>query len=211
MIVTIYACYTFYFFIVDLRFMHLAVPLMAVLAGCGLLRVIGIVCVWRGIQHNKARLCSAAVAVCICFFCVRAAMREHAHTAPAPAQVIAAQMQLVAERTENDALIISDEFEPQYFAGYLREVKNRRVMKFKNPLVNKLYGFEVPALTNASDLPGSWIQQGKSVYFIGASDGGFAQFHGLPQAAAYGLELAFAKPINPDVTASIYRVKLRKQ
>ncbi len=208
-----YLTYSFYFYSVDLRFVHLCLPFVSILAGGGVKYVFGLIrkiFTQRRFYPKVEKVIFGAVVIFIGWQLGLLITQSVWWKTQVQAQDLYRAssfetMQLVEEKTEPDALIISDNFAAIFFSAYQQYDSERKYMHFKdNELVPSYFYF--PNFINQFDIITDLISKGKGVYYIGDPD----EFKRLPFAQRFNLKLAGTKVnFNGYYELMLYRIALQ--
>ena len=192
LILVTFLIYSFYYFDVDLRFVHLFLPLAAVLSSGGVSKLFAPVL--RSVQDKPRRVRRAVTAVGMGILAAAfiggwqliepinksTIWRGELFSDRVVVAPSAVFMQMVRDYTEQNAWVVSDAIEPAYFSAYEGYDSRRRILALdkKACCYNKM--FSIPSLKSSPDLFEKALRQGQPIYFIGAPK----EFAALPGASS---------------------------
>lgn len=188
LILITFLIYSLYYFDVDLRFVNLFLPLVAVLASGGTANLFARV--RRSVQAKALRVQMAATAlslgVLIVVFLGGWELIEPIQKSTiwlgdvfTPRVVVAPSevyMQMVHDHTERDAWVVTDAMEPVYFSAFQGYDSERRMLALDKMECCRVKELVIPSLRGSPDLFLQALRQGKAIYFIGTLD----EFNALP-------------------------------
>lgn len=197
----LFAFYAVYNAMPDLRFMHTAAPLIALLGAGGF----GAVTSRLGGRAHPA-LPAGAAALIVALAVLALLNTDNNRVVQAPLRYVHART--FAEKAEPDAVLITDEVEAVFFSSLQPRAASHTLVFLRRPRLQTAGRFAIASLAQDTELLPSLLRQGRPVYFVGVWDGTLEQFGALPELSPYRLDLAFDTPVNPYVSSRIYRVSL---
>lgn len=188
----------------DLRFFHILVPWFAVACAGGFRQIIEWVAVRAGSAASATGIVRRVAAVLVIGAIVALFGTDNNRSVQAPLRH--AHVQTFTARTEQNAVLITDEIEPVYFAAFQNRASARSIAFLEKPTLRTSGSFTVASARDNPEFIKTLIADGRPVYFIGRWDGTLDAFSALEPLKSFSLTPAFETAVNPYVTSRVYRV-----